>query len=95
MNRSSGSCHKVEQSSAFNAEMIETAGHLSIFDEHVNNISLSFEGVYDSTVGQMYLIVCRDVGINQNNIKEEMNLERRMDCQLEVKVEYPPRCPHG
>ncbi|KAL9443456.1 hypothetical protein AB3S75_016755 [Citrus x aurantiifolia] len=85
-------CHQeVEQSSDFNAETIETSGHLNIFGEHFNNISLSFEGIYDLTAGKMYLVGCRDVRLIQKKIKEEMNLERGMDCQFEVKVEYSPK----
>ncbi|KDO80387.1 hypothetical protein CISIN_1g047274mg, partial [Citrus sinensis] len=87
----SASYQVVEQSSDFSAEMIEASGHLSITGEHFNNISLSFEGIYDSTVGKMYLVACRDVRNIQKNFKEEVNLERGMDCQFEVKVEYPPK----
>ncbi|GAY50522.1 hypothetical protein CUMW_127320, partial [Citrus unshiu] len=85
-------CHQeVEQSSDFNAQTIEASGHLNIFGEHFNNISMSFEGIYDLTAGKMYLVGCRDVRLIQKKIKEEMNLERGMDCQFQVKVEYSPK----
>ncbi|KAJ4708356.1 DUF2921 family protein [Melia azedarach] len=81
----------VEQSTDINAEMIEISGHLSITGENFNNVSLAFEGIYDSTVGKMFLVGCRDVRIIQKNINKEMHLEGGMDCLFEVEIEYPSR----
>ncbi|KAL3532399.1 hypothetical protein ACH5RR_005920 [Cinchona calisaya] len=74
------------------SEDIEISGHLRIEGGQFYNLSLFFEGIYDPTVGQMYLIGCRDVQhfqeLNDDDVK---NLEGGLDCLIEIKVEYPAK----
>ncbi|XP_028074037.1 uncharacterized protein LOC114276452 [Camellia sinensis] len=44
---------------------------------------LFLEGLYDPVVGEMYLIGCRKVMV------ESINIERGLDCSMNVKIEYP------
>jgi len=41
------------------------------------------EGLYDPSIGAMYLIGCRQVDSG-------LHVERGLDCSTEVKVQYPP-----
>ncbi|RCV13716.1 hypothetical protein SEVIR_2G378900v4 [Setaria viridis] len=54
--------------------------------------ALSLEGVYNPEDGRMFLIGCRDGRrLPGRNVSTSRDLEeRRMDCSVEVKVEYPP-----
>ncbi|XP_028074039.1 uncharacterized protein LOC114276453 [Camellia sinensis] len=54
------------------------------------NVSMFFEGLYDSVVGEMYLIGCRDVRSSQKFVYNGTNLEGGMDRLIEVKIKYPP-----
>ncbi|XP_071699212.1 uncharacterized protein [Rutidosis leptorrhynchoides] len=49
---------------------------------HVKKLYL--EGVYDLHVGKMYLIGCRKVDF------DHVNLERGLDCLIEVTIQYSP-----
>ncbi|KAD0916816.1 hypothetical protein E3N88_43556 [Mikania micrantha] len=49
---------------------------------HVSKLYL--EGVYDQQVGKMYLIACRKVDF------DHVDLERGLDCLIEVTIEYSP-----
>ncbi|KAK9055073.1 hypothetical protein SSX86_026153 [Deinandra increscens subsp. villosa] len=49
---------------------------------HVSKLYL--EGVYDQDVGKMYLIGCRKVDF------DHVDLERGLDCLIQVTIEYPP-----
>ncbi|WRX34657.1 Protein of unknown function DUF2921 - like 9 [Theobroma cacao] len=52
---------QIEESCNSNTEIIEISGHLTITSQHYNNISLSFEGLYDRILGKMHLVGFRDV----------------------------------
>ncbi|CAI9100245.1 OLC1v1037198C1 [Oldenlandia corymbosa var. corymbosa] len=73
------------------SEDIEVSGHLEIKGGQYFNLSLSFEGIYDPSLGQMHLIGCRDVQNFEEFNDGGRNLEGRMDCLIEVKLQYSPK----
>lgn len=72
------------------SENIEISGHLSITGGK-SNISFYFEGLFDPTIGEMYLIGCRDILEFQNFSNGTRDLDEDSDCMIDIKVQYSPR----
>ncbi|KAF9617014.1 hypothetical protein IFM89_033084 [Coptis chinensis] len=71
--------------------LLNVSAQLTLTGEPYSNTSMLFlEGLYDSHVGKMYLIGCRDVRASWKILFESMDLENGLDCLIEVKLEYPP-----
>ncbi|OVA06532.1 Protein of unknown function DUF2921 [Macleaya cordata] len=71
--------------------LLNVSAQLSLSGKPYSNISMLFlEGIYDSRVGKMYLIGCRDVRASWKILFESSDLEGGLDCLIEVKLEYPP-----
>ncbi|RZC64008.1 hypothetical protein C5167_025765 [Papaver somniferum] len=72
--------------------LLNVSAQLSLSGEPYRNISMmSLEGLYDSRVGKMYLIGCRDVRASWKILFDSSDLEDGLDCLIEVKLEYPPK----
>lgn len=72
------------------SQEIEVSGHLSITGSRTN-ISLFFEGLFDPTVGEMYLIGCQDVQEIKHVKNNSRNLDGGIDCLTDIKVQYSPK----
>ncbi|KAI3801892.1 hypothetical protein L1987_30009 [Smallanthus sonchifolius] len=56
-----------------------------VYEESYRHVSkLYLEGLYDPNVGKLYLIGCRKVDF------DHVDLERGLDCLIEVTIEYSP-----
>ncbi|KAK9266278.1 hypothetical protein L1049_001799 [Liquidambar formosana] len=67
--------------------LLNVSAQLSMSGNSYSHIPMLFlEGLYDPRGGRMYLIGCRDVPGFQKF--KSVNFESRMDCLIEVKVEY-------
>ncbi|KAF6144900.1 hypothetical protein GIB67_041486 [Kingdonia uniflora] len=72
--------------------LLNISAQLTLKENPYNNsFKLSLEGLYDSRVGKMYLIGCRDVWKSWRTLFESHDLEDGFDCLIEVKLEYPPK----
>ncbi|KAH7289665.1 hypothetical protein KP509_30G013600 [Ceratopteris richardii] len=73
-------------------EPYNVAAELKVKDDLGNKvIALSAEGQYDSTLGRMYLVGCREVNVPWGTLKQSSEqLENGLDCSIKFKVEYPP-----
>ncbi|KAJ8773489.1 hypothetical protein K2173_004319 [Erythroxylum novogranatense] len=71
--------------------LLNVSAQITLDGEAYSNFSVLFvEGIYDSHVGKMYLVGCRDVRASWNVLFEIMDLEAGLDCLIEVIVSYPP-----
>ncbi|KAL3528825.1 hypothetical protein ACH5RR_008147 [Cinchona calisaya] len=67
---------------------LNISAHLTLSGDYYGHISkLYLEGLYDQNAGKMYLIGCRDIH-SERYVYENLNLESKMDCLMEVMVEY-------
>lgn len=82
---------QIQEQAYSSTDAIKISGHLSITGKEFFNVSLFLEGLYDPVVGEMYLIGCRDVRAFPKLSYNGTNIDGGMDCQVEVKVKYPPR----
>ncbi|MCL7044028.1 hypothetical protein MKW94_009224 [Papaver nudicaule] len=72
--------------------LLNVSAQLSLSGEPYRNVSMiSLEGLYDSRVGKMYLIGCRDVRASWKILFDSSDLQDGLDCLIEVKLEYPPK----
>ncbi|KAI4338184.1 hypothetical protein L6164_016528 [Bauhinia variegata] len=74
---------------------IEVSGFLSTISSYCSchstlAFSLSFEGIYDPRVGEMYLVGCKNIMASVSAMKNGTKLEGGKDCEIEIKVDYPP-----
>lgn len=71
--------------------LMNVSAQLMLFGDAYGNFStLYLEGLYDPSVGKMYLVGCRDVRASWQILFESMDLEEGLDCLIEVVVSYPP-----
>ncbi|KAK9101863.1 hypothetical protein Sjap_019117 [Stephania japonica] len=72
--------------------LLNVSAQLTTTGPLFQNISVLFlEGLYDSRVGRMFLIGCRDVRASWKILSDSTDLENGLDCLVEVKLEYPPK----
>ena len=76
------------------------SAHLTLSGENYGHISkIYLEGLYDQLGGKMYLIGCKEIDFQLQHSErfayENLNLESKMDCLIEVMIEYSPRPPGG
>ncbi|CAK9174674.1 unnamed protein product [Ilex paraguariensis] len=85
-----GTEHHANFSSTDRKLPLNISAHLTLTEEHYGHISKLFlEGLYDPVGGKMYLIGCRRVPESQTFLSNNnTSLERKMDCLIEVKIEY-------
>jgi hypothetical protein len=76
--------------------LLNISAELKIVGTHFGWVTaLLLEGVYNPEDGRMFLIGCRDVRSPGRNASTSSDFEeRKMDCSIEVKVEYPPTTTH-
>lgn len=70
--------------------LLNVSAQLNLAEKDSNISALFVEGIYDSRVGKMYLIGCRDVRASWKILYESMDLEAGLDCLVELVISYPP-----
>lgn len=73
---------------------LNISAHLTLTGDYYRDIAhLQLEGLYDQLGGKMYLIGCRDIHNchSKNIMNGNINLESKMDCLVEVIVDYSPQ----
>lgn len=71
--------------------LLNVSAQLMLFGNAYGNFSTVFlEGLYNPSVGKMYLVGCRVARASWQILFESMDLEGGLDCLLEVVVSYPP-----
>ncbi|KAA8541861.1 hypothetical protein F0562_023013 [Nyssa sinensis] len=84
-------CH-VNPDSSKHRLPLNISAHLTLDGNSYSHLSeLFLEGLYDPLGGRMYLIGCRNVPESQKSIYSKMKLESKMDCLIQVKIEYSSR----
>ncbi|RVW77118.1 hypothetical protein CK203_047764 [Vitis vinifera] len=69
-------------------QLLNISAHFTLSGESHAHISVLYlEGLYNPLLGKAFLIGCRDIPLSQGSINIT-SLESRMDCLIEVKVEY-------
>ena len=69
--------------------LLNVSAYLTLTGESYGHISMLFlEGLYNPLDGKIFFIGCRDVPVFQESIINNPSLESRMDCLIEVTVEY-------
>ena len=70
-------------------QLLNVSASLTLTGESYGHISMLFlEGLYNPLDGKIFFIGCRDVPVFQESIINNPSLESRMDCLIEVTVEY-------
>ncbi|GLU22149.1 hypothetical protein SLE2022_382450 [Rubroshorea leprosula] len=71
--------------------LLNVSAQLMLSGNAYSNFSFLFvEGLYDPSIGNMYLVGCRDVRASWQILFASMDLEEGLDCLIEVIVSYPP-----
>ena len=69
--------------------LLNVSAYLTLTGESYGHISMLFlEGLYNPLDGKIFFIGCRDVPVFQESIINNPSLDSRMDCLIEVTVEY-------
>ena len=73
-------------------QFLNVSAYLTLTGESYGHISLLFlEGLYNPLDGKIFFVGCRDAPVFHESIINNPSLENRMDCLIEVKVEYSSR----
>ncbi|KAK2967767.1 hypothetical protein RJ640_029663 [Escallonia rubra] len=75
----------ISKSAALNVslDLVFIEAPIKLREKSYNHVEkLYLEGLYDPLAGEMYLIGCRKV------VVESVNVERGLDCLIDVKIEY-------
>ncbi|MCO5570760.1 hypothetical protein L7F22_024488 [Adiantum nelumboides] len=70
----------------------KVAVQLKVKDNYGDKVvAVSAEGMYDPTIGKMYLVGCREVVVPWQMLQKDVKLvEDGLDCLIQFKLEYPP-----